>query len=177
MRGWRPICRPRGESTVRRRGLRSLSVQLRRQYGLTWSAGARSARTADVIVPRPVHFDLLVVEDEPIIMKVLSRVAVKQRHPVTTSTDRLQAIELFHERAFNLIICDFDMNGVKGDTLVTMLRKRSPTTTLVIYTGNPTSVRDGGRDAADIVVSKPRDPQDVLTDSMRIARHRRENVS
>ena len=134
-------------------------------------------KITDVIAPRPVHVDLLVVEDDPVIMKALSRVAVKQGHQVTTATDGLQAIELFHEREFDLVICDLDMNGMKGDALVTMLRKQSPTTTLVIYTGNPTSVSDVGRDAADIVVSKPRDPQDVLADSMRIVRHRREKAS
>jgi len=75
---------------------------------------------------------VLVVDDEPGIRKVVRDALEREDHEVATAVDGQEALDLFGERAFDLVIADLAMPRVDGLELVRELRKSSAAPVLVL---------------------------------------------
>jgi DNA-binding NtrC family response regulator len=79
-------------------------------------------------------YRLLAVDDEPEILKVLTRV-FRDVYSVTTTTDPVEAVGMLERESFDMLISDIDMPELNGYELVSLARKLRPTAVRVLITG------------------------------------------
>ncbi len=75
---------------------------------------------------------VLVADDEPAIRKVVRDALEREGHDVVTSIDGQEALEMFEEGTFDLVVTDLAMPRVDGLELVQEVRRRSPVPILVL---------------------------------------------
>lgn len=103
------------------------------------------------------RYQILVVDDEPTVCKAIQMMLRYYGHEVETANDGQAALELFGAKVFDLIITDYLMPEMKGDQLVTRMKRQRPGQRIIMVTafaedflayGKPT----GG---VDFVLNKP----------------------
>ena len=117
--------------------------------------------------PRPAA-SVLIVDDDPAILKLLSSVLGAAGYEVAEASDGRQAMKLFRERPSDLMITDLIMPDQEGVETITKLRRDYPRLKIIAISG-----AIGGRYlrvaellGADTVLQKPFTPQ-VLLDTVR----------
>ena len=79
---------------------------------------------------------VLVVDDEPPILKFLERVLNEAGYEVTTASTGAEALGQYADDSrFDLILTDLMMPGMRGDELVAHLRRREPNLKILYLTG------------------------------------------
>lgn len=79
---------------------------------------------------------ILVVDDEPLLLRALTRLMLRQGWQVTTAKDGLEALQILAENEFELILSDVRMPRLDGPGLLTALAQRpSPLPPFVFLTG------------------------------------------
>ncbi len=102
--------------------------------------GARQAPPAQV-QSRPLY--ALVVDDEPVILKLLGRTLLAEGYQVTTAATGAEAQMLLNSRIFDLLITDKNLPGTSGVALAAAARALSQRTVILLITafGNAESAR------------------------------------
>jgi CheY-like chemotaxis protein len=77
------------------------------------------------MTPQP-PVQVLVVDDNPGILRALTRLLQRDGHTVETATNGQEALALLHERGFDLILCDLRMPALDGQTLYGLLQRQLP---------------------------------------------------
>ncbi len=75
--------------------------------------------------PPPGRGRILVVDDEPLVAGLLSRMLASD-HEVCVATSAGEALALIEENVFDAIVCDVMMPGTTGMDLYTIVRAKSP---------------------------------------------------
>ncbi len=85
--------------------------------------------------PRDKH--ILVVDDEPLLVRLNKRQLENNGYTVSVSTDSLEALELFRENPdnFDLLLTDLTMPGMSGKDLITTILLEAPTLPVIVLTG------------------------------------------
>ena len=65
---------------------------------------------------------ILVVDDSPIVTKIVQRVLTAKGYNVVAAKDGHEALQIFHEDNFALIILDVNMPGIDGFEVAKQLR-------------------------------------------------------
>jgi CheY-like chemotaxis protein len=94
----------------------------------------RSKQAKDI--SNGLSFEILLVDDEPLILSVLSLCLKDAGHSVTTALSGQEALDLLHQKPFDLVITDLNMPGVDGITVLRRTRGIRPETRGVIMTGS-----------------------------------------
>lgn len=90
--------------------------------------------------------NILVVDDDKVLLKVLEATLIKAGHSVLTVEDGRTALEKLDSELFDMVITDINMpGGVSGLNLITMIRKNEKLKDL------PAIFLSGRRDKADVV--------------------------
>jgi DNA-binding NtrC family response regulator len=82
---------------------------------------------------------VLLVDDEENLLTLLGRYLTKDGFYVKTASDSHQAIALVEQETFDVAILDINMYPLDGITLLTELKKRSPSTRVIMATAYPTA--------------------------------------
>jgi two-component system NtrC family sensor kinase len=69
---------------------------------------------------------VLVVDDDPGILRALTRLLQRDGHTVQTATDGQAALALLQEGGYDLILCDLLMPALDGQTLYGLLQRQLP---------------------------------------------------
>lgn len=78
---------------------------------------------------------LLIVDDEPDMLKLLSMIIKeKTRHTVTTTNNPLEALELLKSESFDLVIADLKMPGIDGLELLDAIKKHDKHIPVILIT-------------------------------------------
>ena len=118
-----------------------------------WSGPSR--RLLPEVAPRGAGERLLVVDDEPVIARVVSEQLRRLGYQVTAVTDPEEALELVAEDPddFDLLLTDLQMPRMDGVELAARVGRLRPQLPVVLSTGNRWSVpavdRPGGRHPGD----------------------------
>ncbi len=101
--------------------------------------------------------NVLVVDDEARVRDVLTEYLSGDGHTVETAPDGNQALKIFGEKKFDLVITDRAMPQMSGDQLVKKIREVSPTIPLVMLTGFGELMKAKGEhpEGVDYLLSKP----------------------
>jgi len=69
---------------------------------------------------------VLVVDDDPAMLRALTHLLQRDGHTVQTATDGQAALALLQERGYDLILCDVLMPALDGHTLYGLLQRQLP---------------------------------------------------
>ncbi|MGZ6272720.1 MAG: HD domain-containing phosphohydrolase [Candidatus Limnocylindrales bacterium] len=78
---------------------------------------------------------VLCVDDQPVVLHVLSRLLQVQGFETVECSDPLNAVSTFAAGAFDIVVTDIDMPGMNGLALMRTLREKQPELPVVIVTG------------------------------------------
>lgn len=142
-----------------------LPIERSRAFSTDETPPAAAAAAAE---GRPLN--VMVVDDEDLLLEIISLNLLQMGHSVDCFTDPKKAIEHFYKHHYDLVITDRAMPGMTGDQLAARVREFHPETPIVLLTGFANIIRQNGERPANIdeVLSKPLSQQ-TLRDLM--ARH------
>jgi DNA-binding NtrC family response regulator len=87
---------------------------------------------------RPVQFDIVLVDDDALVIRALTRLLARAGLPVWASTDPDKALERIERAAPLAIVADNQMPGMTGLELLRRSRLVAPQSRRVLITGNAT---------------------------------------
>ena len=79
---------------------------------------------------------VLVVDDDPFMRSVTSRVLARSGYGVVAAEDGLRALELFLEGGFVAVVSDLHMPRMSGAELLSALRGKDPRIAFLLITGS-----------------------------------------
>jgi DNA-binding NtrC family response regulator len=85
---------------------------------------------------RPVT--LLIVDDEPVVLKALRRIVRDDGYRVFTARDAEEALRIVSSEAVDVVLSDIDMPGMSGLDLMIRLRRNHPRVVRLLLTGRAT---------------------------------------
>ena len=108
--------------------------------------------------------NILVVDDEPVVLDVLSDVLAREGFTVTLAPRASAALEELAARSFDLVLSDIRMPGMDGFELLRRIARSHPATDVILMTGYASV--DGAIDAmqlgaADYLI-KPLKPKEIV---------------
>ena len=88
--------------------------------------------------PAPVtsHYTLLFVDDEPGILRALTRVFEDENYHVLTASDGEQAMKVLEQNEVHLVISDFMMPRMNGAQFLSLAKKQYPDMIRIMLTGH-----------------------------------------
>src|SRR5258708_1457619 len=95
--------------------------------------------------------------------ELLQRLLGSDGHIVQTATNGRDGMVLFEEGEFDLVILDYEMPDMKGDELALIIKALAPNQPLMMLTGFPETLTSNLLTEVDMVISKPFQPQELLT--------------
>lgn len=100
---------------------------------------------------------ILVVDDEPFVCEAVKMMLAFDGHIVETASGGQEALSLFDQRPFDVVITDFAMPNMKGDELAAAIKARNPRQPVVLITAYAEMLQSSGRPlrGVDFVISKP----------------------
>ena len=115
---------------------------------------------------------ILVVDDQPVLIELLSEFLGDEGYEVTTHTDGLTALQQMLAVRPDLVITDFSMPGMHGGALLTAMRENAylSDTPVLVLSGRPEHEIDAACEGYAAYLSKPADPAEVLRTICRVTR-------
>ncbi|HWH71038.1 MAG TPA: response regulator [Candidatus Sulfotelmatobacter sp.] len=97
---------------------------------------------------------VLVVDDQATVRQAIRLLLSIDHHTVTEAIDGAEALALFTENQFDLVITDFEMPVMKGNELATKIKQLAPSQPILMITayGNRLGSSDNPVDA---ILAKP----------------------
>jgi len=100
---------------------------------------------------------ILVVDDEPFVCDAVKMMLNFDGHSVETANNAKDALAMFEEGKFDLVITDFAMPAMKGDELAAAIKARAPSQPVVMITAYAEMLQSSGNPlkGVDFIISKP----------------------
>jgi CheY-like chemotaxis protein len=97
---------------------------------------------------------ILLVDDERWVRECIKRLLALDSHEITEASNGPEAVALFAEGVFDVVITDYDMPKMTGDELVNQIRSRAPRQPILMITA---CAAQFGRDQnpANAILGKP----------------------
>ena len=114
---------------------------------------------------------LLVVDDDNAIQTLLARALSFKGYDVTLAGNGLEAITLFHENSFDLVLTDLHMPIMDGGVFSRLVKEQSPNTPVIMITGEADSNRFWERlnmNCVDAIIPKPFKLKEIDTTVQRL---------
>jgi CheY-like chemotaxis protein len=115
--------------------------------------------------PRDTHKQsILVVENEEDIRCLLTDILESQGHTVHSASNGIDALKLFNQEQFDLVLTDLGMPVMSGWEVASAIKKSAPEVIIAVITGWGTELDQSELDknGVDIVVNKPFRVQQIL---------------
>jgi DNA-binding response OmpR family regulator len=108
---------------------------------------------------------LLFVDDEPSFLVLVDRVLSKEGYRITTALDSCQAFVYVDCVDFSFAVLDIKMAPIDGIEVLARIKKRSPSTHVIMVTGYPTqeSRAECIKLGADGYMTKPINLSELIT--------------
>ncbi len=127
-----------------------------------WLPASRAAAAKDAGAAPVTHsggrpLRILVLDDEDLLLEVMSQQLVMMGHVVECFTDPNRALEHVYQQSFDLIFTDRAMPGMSGDQFARLVRKYDEGMPVVLLTGFGSIIKETGEtvENVDEVVPKP----------------------
>ena len=78
---------------------------------------------------------ILILDDEPIVCKRLKPALEKLGYEVESFITSAEAMQRVEQKQFDIVITDLKMQGLDGMAFLSEVKKRSPTTEVIVITG------------------------------------------
>jgi CheY-like chemotaxis protein len=117
--------------------------------------GYLNTDTPEIMVPLSYSsppLAILVVDDEPTILMIMEAALREDGHYVKVASNGREALRLFRETHWDVVLTDRSMPEMNGDKLAAAIKGLSPRTPVVMVTGTPPH---SDCPYVDAIVSKP----------------------
>jgi CheY-like chemotaxis protein len=106
---------------------------------------------------------ILVVDDDPQVLKYFETVLSDLNYSVTITTSGLHATRLLEEKKFDLLILDLSMPDTDGFEILQMVRTRMPDLKVLVISGfmQGTLLRAAELVGANATLDKPSSPEQL----------------
>ncbi len=94
------------------------------------------AAPTEKVPERPVSYRILLVDDEPNVLKALQRVFRQENYAVLTASGGQEALALLSREPFHLMISDYMMPGMTGAELLRQVKAIKPEIIRIMLTGH-----------------------------------------
>jgi type II secretory ATPase GspE/PulE/Tfp pilus assembly ATPase PilB-like protein/DNA-binding response OmpR family regulator len=101
-------------------------------YASLFTGNAASANAPEA----PAAYRILLVDDEPNVLKALQRVFRQEKYQVETAPSAREALKLLDQGAFHLVISDHMMPGMNGAELLKRAKALQPDMIRIMLTGH-----------------------------------------
>lgn len=100
---------------------------------------------------------ILVVDDEPFVCDAVKMMLTFDGHEVQTATNGADALAIYDQQKFDLVITDFEMPKMKGDEFAAAIKARNPHQPVVMITAYAEMLESRGEtiSGVDFILSKP----------------------
>jgi CheY-like chemotaxis protein len=107
--------------------------------------------------PKPPKKKILIVEDEPQVRDVLKMLLSFDGHEIVTVGDAQEALAIFEQGGFDVVMTDYSMPGMKGDALALALKARRPGQPVIMVTAHAEMLKTSAMPlrGVDQLVNKP----------------------
>lgn len=115
---------------------------------------------------------ILVIDDDPVILEVLTGILVAAGHDVTAATNGLDGMKHFYPDSHDLVITDVCMPYIDGADVVRVLHREAPKVPVIVITAHQ-SIEKGANSlptqgmmsqlGAATVLTKPFSPEALMT--------------
>ena len=107
--------------------------------------------------PPKAAYEILVVDDEPTVCKAIQMMLKYYGHEVQVAYDGDAALALFEAAQFDLVITDYLMPEMRGDELVTRMKKCRPAQRIIMVTAFAEDFLSQGKPTGgvNLVLNKP----------------------
>jgi ATP-dependent Lon protease len=114
---------------------------------------------------RTMEPSVLIVDDEENLLVLLDRILSKEGYRVKTTNNAYQALQFVDGEAFRAAILDIKMYPIDGVSLLAEIKKRSPSTEVIMITAYPTTDtrNDCMKYGAARYLTKPLEIQELKT--------------
>lgn len=111
------------------------------------------------------RYQILVVDDEPTVCKAIQMMLKYYGHEVQIAGDGTTALALFEAGQFDLVITDYLMPEMRGDQLVTHIRRCRPGQRIILATAFAEDFQNYGKSCGgvDFVLTKPFSLEELRT--------------
>jgi CheY-like chemotaxis protein len=79
--------------------------------------------------------EIVVVDDDPMLLSVLSELLKEHRYAVRTASDGFAALAAIRDRVPDILLSDLDMPRMSGFELLSIVRRRFPTIAVIAMSG------------------------------------------
>ena len=116
---------------------------------------------------------ILIVEDEDIILRLLSEAMIEDGfHVIGVATAEEALLCLQNGERFDVLMTDIQLPGaLDGLELAEAVRRRMPLLPIIITTGQPDRMQNWRAGEADLFIPKPYRPSQVAAAARRLALH------
>lgn len=123
-------------------------------------ADGRQRRDSKAPLVAARRLRILVIDDDELVLKVLANALRRDGHAVVTADSGQDGIEAFESALpgssrFDVVITDLGMPHLDGNKVARAVKRASPGTPVVLFTGWGQSMGDGSHPHVDIILSKP----------------------
>jgi PAS domain S-box-containing protein len=118
-----------------------------------------------VVGPKTGTETILLVDDDPVVRSVLSKMLAARGYDILHAADGHEAIACFeaHEAPIQLVVSDLSMPGLDGHQTIDRIREIDPATKALYMSGHTddASIRAGGLSARTAFIQKPFSAEDL----------------
>lgn len=104
---------------------------------------------------------LLCIDDEDMVREGLQQLLTDMGHQVTVAADGEAGLQAFIPGGFDVVITDLGMPKLTGAQVANGIRRRSPTTPIILLTGWGQQVDESQFEGVNLVLSKPPSEQSL----------------
>lgn len=103
---------------------------------------------------------ILLADDVPEVRQAIKLMLGVDHHEVAEASNGQEALELFQQNQFDLVITDYVMPVMKGDELAQRIKHLEPSQPVLMITGSLHDT-DGREQSVDAILNKPIGFQDL----------------
>jgi DNA-binding NtrC family response regulator len=122
---------------------------------------------------QPTLGDVLIVDDDPVLLKVIVKALARDGYAVRTAVSGKEGLMAILARLPALLLLDLQMIGLNGDDLLVYVRKIHPQLPVALITAHPERAEPLVARYGVACITKPFDLQDVLDCVARYVRQAR----
>jgi DNA-binding response OmpR family regulator len=111
---------------------------------------------------------ILLVDDERAVREMVRELLCLDEHDVVEANNGAEALRIFAQNQFDLVLTDWRMPFVEGDELACKIRELAPQQRILMITGHPN--KPGRMNPVDAILYKPFDLDDLRQVIVRLLR-------
>ena len=115
---------------------------------------------------------LLYIDDVLQALAIRKSLLESQGHDVLTASDGLSGIELARSHHIDAVLLDYDMPGMRGDEIATILKREQPQVPIIVLTGHARDIPEMLLRISDGCVEKGEGPAVLLSTMEQVLKRR-----